>query len=369
MRIVKEQRKDGTQYLARPIIDGKKLAVRANTKGELERMVAALKEKQHRRRLGIEESEAVRRPDITLNALADLFLDGYPHSPRSKRSLEERLKYSRRAFGTVNVRELRPETIAAWNRKLKVGPTTRGNALKALRRICAVGADWGYLTTNPVTTKAPAPGRRVKQPFEAWKEVDNVAAKAGDYSALIRFVCATGLRPQEWRALEWGDVDLDAGLLHVRRTVQEGVIVNGSAKTEGSLRTVQLQKRAIDAIKSLPRPIRGGLIFSAPDGGLIHESNFRRRVWTKALTAAGLEYRAHDQMRHTFATLALTAGAELAWVHEQLGHAHLQTTIKHYAKWLPAAHERNLSILNAFAAKAPRTGLKADSLPTDDRQS
>jgi integrase len=76
----------------------------------------------------------------------------------------------------------------------------------------------------------------------------------------------------------------------------------------------------------------------------------RRSVWKKALETAGLEHRPLYQCRHTFATLALAAGADLYWVSKQLGHANIATTLKHYARFLPAVDERNLKLLDEFAA-------------------
>jgi hypothetical protein len=49
----------------------------------------------------------------------------------------------------------------------------------------------------------------------------------------------------------------------VQRTVQNGEICE-AGKTDGSLRVVQLQAVAIDALEELSRPIAGGLVFTAP---------------------------------------------------------------------------------------------------------
>ena len=57
-----------------------------------------------------------------------------------------------------------------------------------------------------------------------------------------------------------------------------------------------------------------------------------------------------SQMRHTLATLALAAGADIYWVSKQLGHINIQTTLKHYARFLPAVDKRNLKGLDEFAA-------------------
>jgi integrase len=69
------------------------------------------------------------------------------------------------------------------------------------------------------------------------------------------------------------------------------------------------------------------------------------------MTASGLEYRPLYQMRHTFATLALAASADIYWVSKQLGHESIRTTLKHYARFVQAVDERNLRLLNEFAAQ------------------
>ena len=114
-----------------------------------------------------------------------------------------------------------------------------------------------------------------------------------------------------------------------------------------------LQQRAVDAVKSLPRPIDNrALVFAAPNGGVINLSNFRRRVWNDAVKAAGLPHRRLYETRHTFATLGLSAGAPLEWISKQLGHADMRVTLRHYARFLPAADERAVALLDAFGAAA-----------------
>jgi integrase len=72
----------------------------------------------------------------------------------------------------------------------------------------------------------------------------------------------------------------------------------------------------------------------------------------KALEDAKIEHRPLYQMRHTYATLALAAGADVYWVSKQLGHTNIQTTLKDYARFLPAVDERNLGLLDDFSSAA-----------------
>jgi integrase len=112
---------------------------------------------------------------------------------------------------------------------------------------------------------------------------------------------------------------------------------------------VLLQEHALEALRSLPRPLDStALVFPAPKGGYINLDNWRRRVWKVALASAGLDHRPLYQCRHTFATLALSAGADLYWVSKQLGHRDIRTTLKFYARFQPAVDIRNLDLLDAF---------------------
>jgi integrase len=55
------------------------------------------------------------------------------------------------------------------------------------------------------------PRCREQRPFESWPELDAVAAKLSPrYRPMVIFAAATGLRPAEWLALEWRDVDQQA---------------------------------------------------------------------------------------------------------------------------------------------------------------
>jgi integrase len=154
-------------------------------------------------------------------------------------------------------------------------------------------------------------------------------------------------------------VDFTRGELRIARTVQNGK-VEEAGKTDAALRTVKLQAVALNALRELTRHLAGGLIFPAPGGGIINLSNYRKRVWKKALKDASVEYWALDNTRHTFATLTLAANVPIEDVSALLGHTNIAVTLRHYARWLPAAEERNIALMDAFAASALSVGRKMD---------
>jgi integrase len=151
----------------------------------------------------------------------------------------------------------------------------------------------------------------------------------------------------------WADVDVAARTVTVNKVWVKGELRTTQGKTDAAFRVVSLQEPALAALRSLARPLDGArLIFPAPAGGHINLDNWRRRVWKEAIEASGVQYRPLYQMRHTFATLALAAGADLYWVSRQLGHESIRTTLKHYARFVPAVDERNLRLLDDFAVRA-----------------
>jgi integrase len=266
------------------------------------------------------------------------------------------LRYSVAKFGGVRVHDLSSERIATWIATIPYSPKTRRHILDALRQVLNQAVEWGYLPQNPArpsTVRGPRQATPDIRPFRSWAEIDGLAQQAGTYGALIRFACATGLRPEEWAALTWADVDFAARTLTVNKVWVRGELRTTEGKTDAAFGVLSLQESALAALRSVARALdEERLLFPAAAGGYINLDNWRRRVWKKAIDASGVEYRPLYQMRHTFATLALAAGADLYWMSRQLGHESIRTTLKHYARFVPAVDDRNLRLLDEFAAQA-----------------
>jgi integrase len=79
----------------------------------------------------------------------------------------------------------------------------------------------------------------------------------------------------------------------------------------------------------------GGLVFTSNLGGPIHESRFVRRHFKPLLRSAGLPNIRMYDLRHTAATLALSAGVSPKIVSEQLGHGSVAFTLEVYSHVLP----------------------------------
>jgi integrase len=96
---------------------------------------------------------------------------------------------------------------------------------------------------------------------------------------------------------------------------------------------------------NLPEPY---WLFPGRDGGLVTEADERvhRNLFKHVVAAAKLPAFSPYDLRHTFASLLLSANVPLLYVSKQLGHARPTTTLDHYAKWLPSGEQRFVNVLD-----------------------
>ncbi len=76
---------------------------------------------------------------------------------------------------------------------------------------------------------------------------------------------------------------------------------------------------------------RDDLVFPAPRGGPLRVQNFRRRCFDTAAAEVGLEGLTPHELRHTAASLAISAGASVKSVQLMLGHASAAVTLDRYS--------------------------------------
>ena len=158
----------------------------------------------------------------------------------------------------------------------------------------------------------------------------------------------TGIRIGEALALTWDDVDLDEGVLHVRRTyskVGQGRWGVSETKTKRSRRRIELPATVVGSLRDLQDrqtvEVRdagslwqtyphGQPLFTDQYGRIPEPTNFNRAL-TKALEDAGLPHRRVHDLRHTHATLLLEAGVPLVTVSRLLGHGSISVTADTYS--------------------------------------
>lgn len=265
------------------------------------------------------------------------------------------------SLGDVALAELTPEVLNAFyaelllaGRKDGTGGLSTRTVLYAhtlLRKALKDGVRWGRLPEN-VADRADPPRSRSPE-FATWSasELEGFLGRVRSdrLYACWRLAAMTGLRRGEVLALRWEDVDLDGGRIAVRQTLQAiaGDLAFGPPKS-GRARAVLLDAETVEALKAhrkrqvqerLAAPSwETTLVFCSEEGEPIHPDRFSaafRRVIKRARLPL---IRLHD-LRHTHATLALSAGVHPKVVAERLGHATVNVTLNTYSHVLPTLQE------------------------------
>src|SRR5215216_18134 len=123
--------------------------------------------------------------------------------------------------------------------------------------------------SNARYVKNPKPKRPEIQPFESREEMDLIAAELHPRFAAIRvFAPGTGLRPEEWIALERRDLDRAAGVVTVERVYSQRRL-KPCAKSSRQRRRVPLRQRVLDVLDEIRRVLTRRSCFPAARGGHI----------------------------------------------------------------------------------------------------
>ena len=294
-------------------------------------------------------------PEITLDEFCDLFLDrhGATVSKRTRDTLAERLAPARAVFGDWKLSELEGAAadVARWRASLP--DTSRYRLTLALRQALGAAVRWRYLTRNPAVEAGRNPEPRSEEllPFVR-EEIDALAVELGPlYGPLVVFVAETGLRTNEWTALERRDVDRTGPAVTVQRRYSDGVL---TPYPKTSRRRVPLTARAMDALDALPPRLDTPLLFPAPEGGHLNLNNWRNRIWYPALDAAGIKRRGPYHLRHTFATEALAAGVSIFQLARLMG-ASVKMIDRTYGH---LAHDSEAQLRHLLDARAERSGVE-----------
>ena len=219
-----------------------------------------------------------------------------------------------------------------------------------LRKALKQAVKWGLIPRN-VTDAVDAPRSAKKETkyfsFEQVKAFLKVASE-DRFWALYVLAFSTGLRRGELLGLRWEDLDLERGVLRVRRSLTPDGKSYNQPKSAKGRRSVQLTTGAVEAPErhkmkqDREKPCLGslwqeqGLVFPSSIGTPFNPSNLLNRSFKPLLRRAGLpKIRFHD-LRHTFATLMFSNGEHPKIVQEILGHAQITLTLDTYSHVLPS---------------------------------
>jgi integrase len=190
------------------------------------------------------------------------------------------------------------------------------------------------------------------------------AAKGHPRESLFTLALATGMRRGELLALKWQDINLESGVLHVRRSLTRMYAGQGyketEPKTKSSRRSIALAPFAIEVLKKHWKEQQRDkaraaeawedhdYVFCDPDGTHLDPGYDVYEQFKALLKEAGLpDVRFHD-LRHSTATLLLSKGVHPKVVQEILGHSAINITMDTYSHVLPTMQKDALEKLDDF---------------------
>lgn len=181
------------------------------------------------------------------------------------------------------------------------------------------------------------------------------------YANILLLMLHTGLRPSEARALKPGDIDFQAKRLRVERAATEGGAIKGT-KT-GESRWVDLGEQTIERLRNhitwveaeaIAKGKESEWLFPSETGTLLDDRHIARAM-RKVMGKAELPSFSPYDLRHTFASLLLSAGVPLLYVAHQLGHSKPTITLKYYARWIPSGNANHVGVLERPLVRPPRS--------------
>jgi integrase len=281
------------------------------------------------------------------------------------------------ALGSVRVRKLQTDQLDALYRGLSkqrgLSPSSVRQVHAVLRRALRQAVRWGWISANPAVNASPP---RIKRPSIEPPSIDEMLALIAeadrlspDFGAFLRLTAATGLRRGEACALRWNDIDLEASVMvisrsvvcdHGRELLEKDTKTHAARRlaldrdTVGVLREHLLRHQKVARACGLELPSNAFVFSERPDGSRPWYPDTATARFEVVRERVGLDrVRLHD-VRHLHATQLLAAGVPVRTVSGRLGHADASTTLNVYAHFLEASDREAASVMGALrGGKSP----------------
>jgi integrase len=289
-------------------------------------------------------------------AVAQVF-DQYIAEKRSKvkastlQRSQELLNLLRPLLGSIQAARLRPADVSrAYGELLgRLSKRTVRHCHWQLHGALDLAVRWGQIPVNAAGRVTPPEPDAFEGKSLSADELSHLLATIRPHpmAALIMTAIDTGAREGELLALRWSEVDLDAAVVRISRSVRrmKGSFIFSEPKTKRSRRTVELSLPALAVLRAhrqrqLEQRLMTGelwedddLVFPTDFGGP-QDGTAISRAFSKLAREAGLEgLRFHD-LRHSSVSLLLKNGESMADVSRRAGHAGIGVTVDTYGHQL-----------------------------------
>jgi len=296
----------------------------------------------------------------TLNEAVGRWLQTKMNSAVRKRTFETysgRIKFHiSKEIGLKILRLITDEHIAIWITKKDLSPKTKNELLSILRQTFKMAKKNKWVVENVMDDfDSFKLSRKKPKPFTL-KEMDLIYLHSEDeIEPIIKFWAWVGARTGELYALRWTDVNFDKQWVRIINTIADEDLEEETeerTKTDGSSRKVKLLSPALEALEEQKKYTGDNeFIFTHPSTGSLWNATSFGRKWTKILKKASVKYRRPYNLRHTYASVMLSAGESPEWVRTQMGHSSLKEISETYGSYIEDAGELSGSRINELLDK------------------
>lgn len=307
-----------------------------------------------------QKTAADPRASLTFDELAQKYFDYRDQRPRTRKQQEAQIRLYW-PHSNKKVTEITKQICMDWylqmDKKEDLANSSKNYAMGIIKSVFKYGSDF-YDLPHPM--RGLKRWKTGKSEMEVWN-VDEfnkfLPYTEGHYRNLFLFIYCTGLRKSEAIGLQYTDF-LPDGRVHVwRQLTPQGY---SDLKTDSSERKIKLTA----FLRAYMEPV---LKECGPDKPFVfgwHTSLCHTTVHDKfkeAIEASGVkEIRIHD-LRHSFATNAISEGCNIVAVSKYLGHSDINITLRTYAHLLEKTSDEMVGIMDGFS----KNGIKMVSQPSD----
>jgi len=264
-------------------------------------------------------------------------------------------------FGATLLHMLTRNDIRQWVATVECSNKRIANILSPLRAALQDAQHDDLIQLNPLfnwtykRNEAPPKTYHI-DPFNKDEQQAIINAATGQVRNQVITFFWTGMRTSELIALEWTDIDWQRKKIIVNKAVTQHAESDETTKTKTGTREIDMlppvEQALIDQKKHTL--LHGNKIFHNPRTGEPWKGDqaIRKTLWMPLLKKAGVRYRNPYQTRHTYASMMLSAGENLAWVSNQMGHCDVLITARTYARWIVSNEKQGMKALEMFGEKS-----------------
>ena len=154
------------------------------------------------------------------------------------------------------------------------------------------------------------------------------------------YIClSTGLRIGEVCALTWDDINIELGIISIKRTIERSYIIDGekrhteliinTPKTKNSIREIPITKELIRILKPLKKIVNGNYYILTNEEKPTEPRTYRN-YYKKLMKDLNIPELKFHGLRHSFATRCIESNCDYKTVSVILGHSNISTTLDLY---------------------------------------